>query len=86
MTCRWILFFVVWLGSVIVANGKVIEVMLPLPDMCLHLLHDVGDIAGWNRCVVGRCSYVGLSLAEVMESLENIVQLMLEAVGEPREL
>ena len=59
------------------------EVMLPLPDQLSHIFHDIGDVAGWNGCVAGHSCYIGWGLAEVVKVLEDIVELMLEAVCEP---
>ena len=85
VTCDWVLFFVVGFGKLIVTYGKVFKVMLPLPDKLSHIFHDIGDVTCWNGCVAGCSHYVRWCLAEVMKMVEDIVELMLEAVYKPQE-
>ena len=77
---------VVGLASVVVTNSQVIEVVLPMTKQVFHILQNVLDVSGWDWCVVLHGGDVGLGLAKLMELVEHIVELVLEAVGKPREL
>ena len=61
------------------------KVVLPFPDQLSRIFIDVGDVMGWNGCVAGCSCYIGQGLAEVMKVLEDVVELMLEAVCKPWE-
>ena len=47
--------------------------VLPLPDQLSHILYDIGDVAGWNGCIVGHSCDVGWGLAEVVKASEHVV-------------
>ena len=53
-----LLLLVVWFWCLVVAYGKMFEMVLPLPDQLSHVIQDIGDVAGRNGLVTAYSSYV----------------------------
>ena len=77
---------VVGFANLVVADGQVIEVVLPMAKKVFHVFQDELDLLGWDQIVVLHGSNVGLGLTELMECVEYIVELVLKAMSKPGEL